>query len=254
MSRIVAVLILLGITGLACASRSGGLHDVDAVTEIGWDSSPDLDPATNAEAVLERYSVDFKIPNPLLDAGVSTRRIDPSHESQIHCRATLLDSISTEADIEAVCRRDSLDTAGKEEYRRNYLKEHVHPGRFRIRIDMESGFSEKSIDPEHWVIYLVDAKGVMIEPVQVSSSMAGAVQDSVYSSFHRLSLPRTRIHGQITLSFDRVTFFKEDLLGKANPVIFLEIVHEKETVARVAWKNRRAEKKEQGAENVRTER
>lgn len=242
MSRIIPIVLILAVAGLACASRSGSFSDSDAVTEISWTQSSGADPAGNADAVLDRYSVDFKVPNPLIDAGISTRRSDPSHENLIYCRATLLDSISTEADIAFACRKDSLDVQAGAEFRRKYLEERTSPGRFRIRISMESGFSPKSLDPAHWVMYIVNSRGVMIEPVQIQSSLANTVQDSIYSNFHRLSLPRTRIHGEIILSFDRVTFFKQDLLGSDNQFIALEMAREQKTVARVVWKNASAAK------------
>jgi hypothetical protein len=236
MIRIFSILLLLA-AGLACASRSGYVPGADAAGEFGGPPSFPADSSWDPKAVLSRYTVNFKIPNPLVDGGISTRVSDPSHEDRIYCRATLLDSVSTEADIALACRKDSLDAAAAVDFRRKYIEERTQPGRFRIRIEMESGFSPKSLDPVNWVMYLVNSRGVMIEPAQVLSSLSGAVQDSVYSSFNRAVLPRTRIRGEIVLFFDRVTFFKEDLLGEESPFIALEMAHNKETVARVAWKN-----------------
>jgi hypothetical protein len=251
MVRIFLSALLAGMFALSCASRSGDGRGTDATAEIGWGNGPDVDLTVDPAAILNRYTVTFRIPNPLVGEGmVSNRRIDPSHESQIYCRATLLDSISTEADIALACAKDSLDTAQSAEFRRKYLEEQVQPGRFRIRISMESGFSPKSLEARHWVMYLMNARGIMIEPVQVITAGTVSEKDSIYSSFHRISLPRTRINGEITLYFDRVTFFREDLLGKENSLIALELAHEKKTVAHVVWKNSGARKTKDGKSSV----
>ena len=149
----------------------------------------------------------------------------------------MLDSISTEADIAFTSSKDSLSGEGYDRFRKKYLEENVHPGQFRIRIAMESGFSPKSLDPKHWVMYLKNPKGVMIEPLQVQFTPGSSIEDSLYSSYRRISLPRTRIYGYMTLFFNRVTFFKEDLLGNTSPYILLEIVQNQKTVGRAMWKN-----------------
>ncbi|MHB9028969.1 MAG: hypothetical protein ACYC9O_09380 [Candidatus Latescibacterota bacterium] len=255
MVRVFCILFIIGVTVLSCASRNGVDRGSNTTTEIGWDSGSGPNPADDPAAVLKRHTVEFRIPNPLVGEGMtSNRRIDPSHESQIFCRATLLDSIATEADIAMECAKDSLDTAQSAEFRRTYLAERVQPGRFRIRISMESGFSPKSLEARHWVMYIMNARGVMIEPVQVKTASAVSEKDSIFSSYHRISLPRTRINGEITLYFDRVTFFKEDLLSKENPLIALEMAHEKKTVAHVEWKNAGSIKTKDGKSSVRSQR
>lgn len=219
---------------VSCTSARNGIKDVSVVADL----TPEEDAsAADPKKILERHTVEFKIPNPLADQGMSgIRRVDPSHESEIFCKATLLDSLATEADIAETCARDSLDEKAGAEFRKNYLSEHVRPGQFRVRISMESGFSPKSLDPVHWVIYLENARGIAVEPTQIVSSIAKSRSDSIYSSYHRMSLPRTLIRGDITLYFNRMTFFREDLLGPANSHIVLEMVQDKRTVARIAWK------------------
>ncbi len=225
---------------VSCSSTRNGVRNVNAVAELTPDGKTSAADVADPLKILERHTVEFKIPNPLADQGMTgIRRVDPSHESQIFCKATLLDSLSTEADIAAICARDSLGETARAEFRKNYLAEHVRNGQFRVRISMESGFSPKSLDPTHWVIYLENAKGIALEPTHIISSIAKSQSDSIYSSYHRMSLPRTLIRGDITLYFNRMTFFREDLLGPANAYIVLEMVQEKRTVARVAWKRTR---------------
>lgn len=221
----------------SCASGSNGVRGADAVALFGGTGGSSASPEFDPDAVLGRSTVEFKIPNPLVDTGMAlTRRIDPGHENLIYCRAVLLDSLATEADIASVCRKDSLDANAREAYRRKYMEEQVKPGQFRIRISMESGFSPKSLDPSHWIIYIMNAKGIALEPVHIVSTPVISKSDSVFSAYHRTSLPRTLMRSDITLYFNRVTFFKEDLLGSANPFIALELVNNQKTVARVAWK------------------
>lgn len=240
--------LLFAMMAFSCASRSG-------VTgmKTGVMNPAGLDPSVLPQMVLNRYTVEFKIPNPLADDdGMSARRSDPSHEGIIICRATLLDSISTEADMHARCRADSLDAAASAAFREKYEREEVQPGRFRIRISMESGFSPMSIDPRHWAIYLADARGILIEPVQVKTAAASTREDSLYSDYYRRDFRRVRITGDIVLYFDRVTFFGEDILGPGNPFVALEMARNQKTVARVIWKNAAAESKR--GKHVRTER
>ena len=225
---------------VSCSSTRNGVRDADVVADLAHDGKTSVADTADPLKILERHTIEFKIPNPLADQGMTgIRRVDPSHESQIFCKAILLDSLSTEADIAAICARDSLGETARADFRKNYLAEHVRNGQFRVRISMESGFSPKSLDPAHWVIYLENARGIAVEPTQIVSSIAKSHSDSIYSSFHRMSLPRTLIRGDITLYFNRMTFFREDLLGPANAYILLEMVQEKRTVARVAWKRAR---------------
>ncbi len=234
---ILACTILFSLAVLSCGSH-GSFPDSDARSTIGNAAPSGSGSPVSPKSILDRYTLEFKIPNPLAEPGsVVNRRADPSHEGQIYCRATLLDSISTEADIAFTSSKDSLSGESYDRFRKKYLEEKVRPGQFRIRIAMESGFSPKSLDPKHWVMYLMNSRGVMIEPAQVQFTPGSSLRDSLYSSYQRVSLPRTRIYGYTTLYFDRVTFFKEDLLGKDSPYILLEIVQNQKTVARALWKN-----------------
>ncbi|MFA6470593.1 MAG: hypothetical protein WCU00_01020, partial [Candidatus Latescibacterota bacterium] len=132
--------------------------------------------------------------------------------------------------------KDSLDQKAFTDFRSKYLDDQVKKGQFRIRIEMESGFSPLSLDPKYWSIYIIDSKGVMIEPLQIIVTPAVSEQDSVYLKNQRYKLPRNLIRGGFTLYFNRVTFFKEDLFGTENQSIALEITREKKTLTRVAWK------------------
>lgn len=237
MKRYLLSLALAVAAALSCSSRSHLIRGADAVAVFGGSGVTQTNIRSNPDSVLAKYTVSFKIPNPLIDQGIAiSRRFDPNHEGVIYCRAVLLDSLATEADIASACRKDSLDTAASEAFRKKYLAERVTPGQFRIRISMESGFSSKSLDQSHWVIYLLNAKGIAIEPQRIDSTPVTSRDDSVYSSFSRMSMARSLMRSDITLYFNRVTFFKEDLLGSGNPYIALDLVSDQKTVARVGWK------------------
>jgi hypothetical protein len=228
-----AVMIVCAVMS-SCASEYKGIGRADAVALIGT-TAPG--PHANADSILARSTLDFVIPNPLVEDGISVSlKSDPSHENTIRCKAVLLDSVTTEADIASICRRDSLDSAAAAKFRETYLQEQVKPNQFRIRISMESGFSPKSLDPKFWVIFLMTSQGIAVEPLSVTSTPVVTKDDSVYSVQSRISMPRSLIRGDITLSFNRVTFFHEDLLGPDNPFIALELVKDRKTVARVVWK------------------
>ena len=129
---------------LACASKSVQIQDVDDVRNISSQSGKITVTVENAEEIIEKYSTEFSIPNPLIGDKVSTfGRADPGHQNTIICNAVLLDDVSTQADIIVKCLKDSLDEQSGKDSSKKYRKDYVREGMFRIRISMESGFSEK---------------------------------------------------------------------------------------------------------------
>lgn len=237
MKIIVIVALTLYMMFLSCASGPIGLRNVKEINDLSEVNTGQVITYDNAENILDKYIIDFIVPNPLYgDYGGNSRKIDPSHESTIHCRAVLLDDFSTEADILLKCKADSLDERNFEEFRKNYIEKNLRNSMFRIRIEMESGFSEKSMDPTYWAIYLENSSGVMIEPADITDSSVVTFKDSVYSEYYKRNFPRRLLRRDITLYFKNTTFFGEDLLSDENPFIILEMSRKKKTVARVAWK------------------
>jgi len=233
----VKVILISCVIFLSCASGLIGLRNVNKINDVSVVKKEQVITNDNAESILEKYIIDFIVPNPLYgDYSSSSGKIDPSHESTIHCRAALLNDFSTEADILSQCKADSLDEEDCEKFRKNYIEKNLRNGMFRIRIEMESGFSEKSMDLAHWAIYLETSDGVMIEPSNITDSSVTTFEDSVYSKYYDRNFPRRLLKRDITLYFKKTTFFGENLLGDENPYIILEMSHEKKTVAKVAWK------------------
>ncbi len=241
--RFLHLLVLSVFVCVACGSASLHLGHVDYISDISSIKPVPIQSADEAEKVIKQYSIDFDIPNPLYGSDISFRRMNPNHEDTIKNHVTLLDDTSTEADILYHCFRDSLDAAACDKYREAYTREKVRKGMFRIRISMESGFSPKSMEPEHWTIYLENAKGVIIEPADITASAVTSLEDSVYSDFYRINFSRHLMKRDLTLYFNRKTFFGEDLLSRENPFIVLVITREKKTLARLAWKSSALPKK-----------
>ena len=236
MKKIVFVVLISCLIFLSCTSVSRGPRDVNEISDVSEMDTGQKITFDNADSILTNYSMDFTVPNPLYgDNSSRISRFDPSHESTIHCRAILLDDFSTEADILVQCKTDSLDQGESEEFRKNYTEKNLRDGMFRIRIEMESGFSEKSIEPKHWSIYLENSDGVMIEPFEIINSTIKTLTDSVYSEYYQINFPRNLMKRTITLYFKNRTFFGEDLLGGENQFIVLVMSRKKRTVARVAW-------------------
>ncbi len=141
-----------------------------------------------------------------------------------------------EADIIVHCLKDSLDEKSCEEFREDYFNNNVRDGMFRIRVSLESGFSPKSMEHDHWALYIENTRGIQIEPAGIICSDIKAVQDSVYSEYRQANIPRSILRRDITLSFERTTFFGEDLFGSDNQYILFVMSHKQNTVARVGWK------------------
>jgi len=221
---------------ISCGAGSMNIHNVDTVTDVTVMKPVKIDTYELADSTLKAYTAFFKVPNPLVSSGSPIRAFDPIHENHICCWATLLDSVSSEVDMQYHCFKDSLDTGACETYRETYKTRNIRNGMFRIRITMESGFSPKSMEPQQWTMYIENAKGVMIEPADIVSSPVTSQRDSVYSDFHRVYVPRHLLKREITLYFNRTTFFGEDLLSSKNPYIVFVMTYEKRTIIRAAWK------------------
>ena len=220
----------------SCATSTNRPKDVKNIADISTINAGEHVTKENANKILRRYTINFIIPNPLYgDTGNRPQGMNPKHEETIYCKAILLEDLSTEADIFVQCRKDSLDEKSCEDFRKNYFEQHVRDGMFRIQISMESGFSDKSMEPGLWDMYIENVRGVMIEPIDIEKSKISALQDTVFSSFERINLPRNVLHRDITLYFKRITFFGEDLFGKENPFIVFVISRKQKIVSRVAW-------------------
>ena len=221
----------------SCASVPKGLRTANEVTDVCSVREGREITSDNAGEILKKYSIFFEIPNPFQgDSGGRSKRFDPNHESTIHCRAVLLDNFSTEADIQFHCLADSLDDSQCEEFRKDYIEKNLRDGMFRIRIEMESGFSEKSMNPNHWALYIENSDEVMIEPVDIKTSSVEAVKDSVYSKYNDIYFNRSLLRQDIILYFNNRTFFGQDIFGSKNPFIVLVVSRKKQMLARVAWK------------------
>ncbi|MCE5249274.1 hypothetical protein LLG96_03550 [bacterium] len=234
--RCILILSLCTVIMASCGGGTKSIRNVDLFADISSYKPLQFTTSQSADSTLKVYTTSFKVQNPLVSSGTSVRTVDPNHENDIYCMATLLDSLSTEADIARHCFSDSLDAAACESYREKYLTEQERPGMFRIRITMESGFSSKSMEPKLWSMYIENSRGIMIEPADIVVSPVTAQRDSIFSDFHRVYLPRRLLKRDITLYFNRKTFFGEDLLSSKNPFIVFVMTFEKRTLVRVGWK------------------
>ena len=222
---------------VSCASGPRGLRDVDDIADVFTMKTVSGITSGNAEDILAEYSIPFEIPNPFQEGSQGRPgRYDPSHATTLKCTAVLLDSIATEADIMRRCSADSLDEAASVEFRDRYADDNLRPGTFRIRIDMESGFSDKSMDPDHWSLYIENAGGVMIEPSSITASTVFSASDSIYSQYYDRKFFRRLLNREITLYFRRSTFFGQDLFGESNPFIVLVVSRKRKTLARIGWR------------------
>ena len=230
------IIILLYLLFVISCAGIDHFKNADAFVDISNIRNVDIVSYDNAENIVQQYTIDFKIPNPLF-GGTETRlrKTDPKHEDTIYCRATLLDDFSTEADILKNCPKDTLEEESCKECRKRYVEQHMRNGMFRIRVSLESGFSLKSMETDHWAMYIENARGIMIEPEEIVASQVTTLQDSTYSNYYRINLPRSLLYRDITLYFKQRTFFGEDLLGEDNPFIVFIMSHEQKTVARVVW-------------------
>ncbi|MFC1541249.1 hypothetical protein ACFL50_02230 [Candidatus Latescibacterota bacterium] len=235
MKKIILNLVVTFLIVISCSHFSRNPIKASIIKDISGKNISNSITPDNADSILTRYSIEFTIPNPLYGDDRGIGQFDPNHASTINCRAILLDDFSSEADIIVQSKTDSLDENGIEEFRSEYYEKYVRDGMFRIEIEMESGFSYKSIDSKLWAMYLENTDGVMIEPFEIETTIVNANEDSVFSKYYQRNFARKLLKGEISLYFKKQTFFGEDLLGGDNPYIVLVISRNKKTVARVAW-------------------
>jgi hypothetical protein len=233
-------LLILSILLAGCSSNRLNLRADDHLRDISRVNRAILPTADDADSILKQYTVDFLIPNPLIQSnGASVgRSMGELDESVISCHAVLLDDFSTEADILSKCRADSLSGSAADQCRSSYVSDNVRDNTFRVVISMESNFSPKSMEPEYWAMYLETPDGVMLEPVdrRVSAVVTGVDSVRVGPERARRVQPRSAMKRDITLYFRKTTFFGENLLGGNISYLVLVMSREQRTVARIAWK------------------
>jgi len=232
------IVLIVAMVFAGCASHRKYIGGSDHMKDVSIiDTSRQVNRA-NAGEILLGYIIDFTIPNPLAGgASGGNQSREMFTEGIIACRAALLDDYSTDADILFNCPVDSNNGENScEEFSEQYRQSRVRDGMFRILIEMESGFSDKSMEPEHWAMYLETPDGVMVELVDITASPVTSGQDSVYSDYYRRSFSRKTMKRSLSLYFKKTTFFGEDLLSGDNPYLLLVISREQRTVARLAWK------------------
>jgi hypothetical protein len=237
--RQTAVIVMAMVMVLAgCASHRKYIGGSEYMKDVSIIDTTRQVNRSNAEEILLGYIIDFTIPNPLAGgSGGGGQSRETVTEGLISCRAALLDDYSTEADILFNCPVDSTSADSYcGEFSEQYRKSRVREGMFRILIEMESGFSDKSMEPKHWAMYLETPDGVMVEPVDIVASPVISGQDSIYSDYYRRHFTRKTMKRSLSLYFQKTTFFGKDLLKGDNPYLLLVISHEQRTVARVAWK------------------
>ncbi len=234
--RVVITALGLGALTAGCGVNSAVVGDSKYLHDIRTRHTGDTVTRENAAEVLKVYTIPFSIPNPLY-GDTSVRQTDPVNQSTISCRATLLDSISTVADIAFRCRADSLDATAGSTFADRYRRENLRENTFRIRIAMETAFSEKSLEPRHWAMYVETANGIMIEPSDIEIAPFEAREDTTGRGNASFAFGRRMFARDMTLYFKRVTFFGTDLLGPENPYLVFVMSREREEVARIAWRH-----------------
>ncbi len=227
------LLLLFSLMIVSCAAKQELAINADTTVNLVDIDRSERVTIDNSEDILDSFSSEFSIPNPLFgDSSVGRGR--DSFRSLINCNAVLLDDYSSRADMLAFARQDSTDSA-REERMDKYRAEQLRDGMFRIRITMDSGFSDKSMEPDHWAMFIENAKGVQIEPTDIVASPVFTHSDSVFSQYGHTYFRTKGMKRTITLYFKQVTFFGEDLLSMHNPYLVLVISREQKKLARIAW-------------------
>jgi hypothetical protein len=232
-------LITVLVFAVSCSSANKSVRGVSKIADTTkYEKNVKNFTALAADSVLKKYTIEFDIPNPLFgdDGTGMTRRFDPSHTATIDVWARLLDDYSTEADIAVKCKKDSLSTDDCVKFAENYRNENHCDKMFRITLFMESGFSEKSLEPKLWSMYIEDAGGVTIEPVDIKAGPVTTLNDSVYNSNSDRFVNKRVFRRNLTLFFKKNTFYGENLLGDKNTKVVFTISRERKKIEKVAWK------------------
>ena len=230
---------------VSCSSANKTVRGVSKIADTTKSEKHVKDlTASEADSILKKYTIEFDIPNPLYgdDGTGMTRRFDPSHTATIDVWARLLDDYSSEADIIVKCKKDSLSSDDCVKFAEKYRMDNQCGKMFRITLFMESGFSEKSLEPKLWSMYIEDAGGVTIEPVDIKAGPVTTFSDSVFNNNNDRFVSKRVFRRNLTLFFKKNTFYGENLLGDKSTHVIFTISRERKKVEKVAWKLNSAEK------------
>lgn len=185
------------------------------------------------EQARERWMARLVLPDPLWPAPpTGGGRRSGGRGAVIRVWATLYDRQVEDAWIRWQARQDSIS---HQEAVLRYHKLHQPAERFRIELNMESGFAPESLDPTLWTLYLEDEEGIMYEPTQVCTSPVSDRQRRVHSELDQMTRTRHTYRRTVDLYFPRVAFFGKEVLGPDTRLLRLVFAHEQQTMGEAVW-------------------
>ncbi len=186
------------------------------------------------EEVKARWTANFTIPDPLFKESDSNLPpfLKPPNLGLIKITATLYGEEMIDAWVRKTCEEESLSC---EEVYEEYENKHHPEDQFRIELRLQSHFSEHSLEPELWTIYLEDDQNVMYEPLSVQKEKISIEEKEIPSPYYNFPIRIKRISRKVDLYFPRVTFFGKSLLGKQTKFLMLVFSYQKRPVGEAKW-------------------
>lgn len=213
---------------LQCGQPYHGLPNVRIVT---LETSEKIGPF---EEVKTQWTANFTIPDPLFKESDSNLPpfLKPHDLGLVKVAAALYGEEMINAWVRKTCEEESLSC---EEAYKKYEDKHHSEDQFRIELRLQSHFSEHSLEPELWTIYLEDDQDVMYEPLAVQKGEVSTEEREIYSPHSNLPIEISQIRRTVNLYFPRVTFFGKRLLDKQTKYLRLVLSYQKRPVGEAKW-------------------
>ncbi|RKY68598.1 MAG: hypothetical protein DRQ02_03830 [Candidatus Latescibacterota bacterium] len=186
------------------------------------------------DAVKAQWTANFTLPDPLFKESDSNLSpfLSPPDLGLIRVSATLYGEEMIDAWVRKTCREESLSyTQAYEQYENKH-----HPeDQFRIELKLQSHFSEHSLEPELWTIYLEDDQDVMYEPLSVQKGEIVVKEKEICAPHSNFPIRIRQISRTIDLYFPRVTFFGKRLLSQQTKYLRLVFSYQKKPMGDAKW-------------------
>jgi hypothetical protein len=223
------ITVLLGLFFLVqCGQLHYGLPNVRIV------ALESLEKIRPFEELKTQWTANFTIPDPLFKESDSNLPpfLKPHSLGLIKVAAALYGEEMINAWVRKTCEEESLSC---EETYKKYEDKHHPEDQFRIELRLQSHFSEHSLEPELWTIYLEDDQDVMYEPLAVQKGEISTEEREIYSPYSNLPIEISQIRRTVNLYFPRVTFFGKRLLSKRTKFLRLVFSYQKRPVGEAKW-------------------
>jgi hypothetical protein len=190
-----------------------------------WGSAATLD-SSALDSLAQLWTAALILPDPLIGAANNAKVIVRA----VHYGWPLL-----EATVAAQCQADSLTTEGCDSLLAAYRDTHRDSTEFRIDLKLESNFSEKSLQPRFWDMFIEDDDKIMYEPVRFEAEPVVAVKKDTLSEPGRANILGGPYRRLVHLYFSRISPMGGPLLSAETEQLRLVFSRNRMRLGEAIW-------------------